>query len=105
MGRACLRGKATARVAIAGGSSNKWCGDQGTRIVCQSPSHAKNLNKFIISDLGNGQVALKGRKLGKWCTDVGNAVRCSSPWMDNWEIFSMSDFGGGKIGLKGGKDG
>jgi len=91
-------------VALKGGRGNKWCADEGAKVMCNR-GHIKSWEKFTVVDAGKGKVALRGGRNGKYCADEGKGIKCNRSKLLSWEMFSVIDAGAGKIALKGGKDG
>jgi len=92
-------------VAFQGGRENKWCADEGGRVVCNRPKIGK-WERFTVELAGPGKIKLKGGNYGKYCSDTWpwGVVRCNRNEAKGWEIFNVEAHGGG-IALQGGRGG
>jgi len=89
-------------IALRGGRANKWCADEGNRLICNR-GWIKGWEKFYTVHAGGGKIALRGGKHNKWCADESNTVRCNRPWIKGWEKFFVQSLGGGRVGIRGGR--
>merc|ERR1711988_1119135 len=92
-------------VSLMGGRRNKYCADEGNRVVCNR-NRALQWEKFTIVSASRrrGRVALKGGRHGKYCADDRHGrMKCNRGHVKGWEKYQIRNMGGGKYAFKGGR--
>jgi hypothetical protein len=89
-------------IALRGGRANKYCADEGGRVICNR-DWLGPWEKFKVVDLGNNKIALMGGRDGKYCADEGGRVICNRDWLGPWEVYEFENLGNNKLVLKGGR--
>ena len=87
--------------AFTGGRANKYCADEGNKIVCNRDGYGP-WEKMQLTNLGEGKYSIKGGKDGKYCADEGHNIICNRDGIGQPEIFKIIDIGEGYYNVIGG---
>jgi hypothetical protein len=91
--------------SLRGGKGNKFCADEGNRVICNRDAVGA-WEKFKFEPLGGNVFAIRGGKDNKYCADDADQMRCNRNAIGAWEKFTVQTHGPPilrRVSVKGGR--
>jgi hypothetical protein len=76
------------KIALRSLTTNKYCQDDGSKIVCNRDTIGP-LETFIYQRIGTNKIMLRGGKAGLYCADEDGRIVCNRQAPRGWETFTF----------------